>query len=310
MNRPVLAFEDFNYEYELVCADVVEGLITIESNSIDEIITDPPYGVGINSKWDKSLPSEAVWNECERVLKPGGHCVIFGQPSMAAEFFSVLNATKLEYRDTWIWAYQGTHTKGFKTEDEYFRSRIRNVYNPIYVYRKALEGSELENWERYHTNLLNIEGTRQPYKGNHDTIIDRYEKTGKKHKQSTKVSNTYGGLDRKGWVPNPMGSEPTNVQYVPRATHDERTINGMIENPHETVKPLGIMLWLVSIVSNNYTKVILDPFCGSGSTGVACRLYGKKFIGIDIDPEWVELSRVRIDNVHSLNWSMFKRVGV
>jgi site-specific DNA-methyltransferase (adenine-specific) len=285
---------------------VLEGLAQLTDSSVDNVITDPPYGVNINPAWDSALPNEEVWNECERVLKPGGNCLIFGQPSMAAEFFSVLNNTKLDYRDTWIWAYQGTHTKGYKTKGGDFRSRIRNVYNPIYCYRKAIEGTEQENWEKYHTNLFNIVDNRQAYKGDHTAITDKYEKTGKKHIQSSNKSNTFGKLDRKGWVPNPNGSEPTNIQYAPRATKAERTINNMFPNTHETVKPMGIMLWLVSMVSNDHTKVILDPFCGSGTTGMACRLLGKKFIGIDNDAGWIELAHNRIEHVHSLNWKLFK----
>ena len=103
-----------------------ELLLELSDNQIDAVVTDPPYGVGINEEWDKNMPSAEIWAECSRILKPGGHCIIFGQPSMSHEFFNIMEqakiryGSKLEYRDTWIWAYQGTHTKGFKTEDGSF----------------------------------------------------------------------------------------------------------------------------------------------------------------------------------------------
>lgn len=295
------------------CEDL---LLDISDNEIDAIVTDPPYGVGINKKWDRHMPPAEIWAECSRILKPGGHCIIFGQPSMSHEFFSIMERSKtfcqskLEYRDTWVWVYQGTHTKGFKTEDGSFRSKIRNVYNPIYVYRNELEGTEKENWEKWGTNLLNIETVRQSYKGNHTSIIKHYERTGKKHLQAEKPSNTFSGLKRKGWVPNSEGADPTNIQYCPRVTKAERTINGMVENNHETVKPLGIMLWILNLVTNNTNQIVLDCFAGSGSTGMACKLLGRKFIGMDNNAGMVKLANFRINHVFELDHGLFKRKSI
>lgn len=290
-------------------ADCMDALSSIESNFIDACITDPPYGVNINPRWDKGMPSEEVWNECERALKPGSHCIIFGQPSKAQDFFTIMANTKLEYRDTWIWAYQGTHTKGYKTEDSTFRSKIRNIYNPIYVYRKALEGSEEENWRKHRTNLLNIRDNRQQYKGNHASITKKYETTGQAHLQSDKKSNTFKKLERKGWVPG-KGAEPTNIQYVPRATKAERTMNGVIKNPHETVKPIALMLWLVGLATSDNSQIVLDPFQGTGTTGCACRLLNRKYIGIDDDPAMADIALGRIEEVYSLDESLFKRRAI
>jgi site-specific DNA-methyltransferase (adenine-specific) len=299
--------------YKISVGKSEELLLDIPDNEIDAVVTDPPYGVGINKDWDKNMPPAEMWAECSRVLKPGGHCVIFGQPSMSHEFFNIMERakkkykSKLEYRDTWIWAYQGTHTKGFKTEDGSFRSRIRNVYNPIYVYRNELEGTEEENWKKWGTNLLNIDSVRQEYKGDHTGIIKKYEETGERHLQSDTRSNTFRNLERKGWVPDEKGAEPTNIQYVARATKAERTINGQIENKYETVKPVAIMLWVLNLVTHKANQTVLDCFLGSGSTGMACRLLNRPFVGFDKNPDSVTLSKFRINHVFELDRGLFKR---
>lgn len=64
-------------------------------------------------------------------------------------------------------------------------------------------------------------------------------------------------------------------------------------NHHPTVKPTPLMRWLVRLVTPP-DGVVLDPFAGSGSTGKACVLEGFSFIGMDTDPEYVEIARRRI----------------
>lgn len=64
-----------------------------------------------------------------------------------------------------VWHYQGTHSKGYKVEEgsNLFRSKLRNVFNPILVFRKPIEESEQSNWKKYRTNLLNIDACREQY---------------------------------------------------------------------------------------------------------------------------------------------------
>jgi site-specific DNA-methyltransferase (adenine-specific) len=63
--------------------------------------------------------------------------------------------------------------------------------------------------------------------------------------------------------------------------------------PHPSTKPLGLMLDLVELFTGP-GDLVLDPFCGSGTTGIACVRIGRRFIGIERKPEWAELSRERI----------------
>jgi len=67
----------------------------------------------------------------------------------------------------------------------------------------------------------------------------------------------------------------------------------MLTPPSEAVKPLALMRWLARLVAPP-GGVVLDPFTGSGSTGTACALEGFRFVGVEREPEYVEIARARI----------------
>lgn len=66
------------------------------------------------------------------------------------------------------------------------------------------------------------------------------------------------------------------------------------EKKHLTMKPVQVMRWCISQAGN--PQVILDPFMGSGTTGVACINLGRKFIGIEIEPKYFDIACERIEN--------------
>jgi len=65
-----------------------------------------------------------------------------------------------------------------------------------------------------------------------------------------------------------------------------------IKRVHPTQKPIALMEWCISLVKG---ETILDPFMGSGTTGVACVKTGRKFIGIELDPAYCEIAKQRIE---------------
>lgn len=69
-------------------------------------------------------------------------------------------------------------------------------------------------------------------------------------------------------------------------------------NNHPTVKPVALMRYLCRLVTPPH-GVILDPFCGSGSTGVAAIHEGLSFLGIDLSPEYVEIAQRRLQHAES-----------
>lgn len=293
--------------YNVIIDKCENALLEMKDESIDTIISDIPYGVKMDS-WDGKLPGKEVWDQCCRILKPGAHMAIFCQPSQVQKLMISTASSDFEYRDQFIWVYQGTHIKGKRTEDDAFGSKVRNVYNPIMLFRKRIVGGEIDNWNIYRTNLLNLEDTRQAYKGDHSAIIKKFEETGEKHYQSETKSNTFGEMERKGWVPNAKGSFPTNVQYCSRATKDERTVYGQIENPHVSVKPVALMAWLVKLLTNSSNQVVLDMYCGTGSTGVACRHLNRKFKGVEMDPAIADIAKFRIKHTFDLEQKFFDKI--
>jgi len=63
-------------------------------------------------------------------------------------------------------------------------------------------------------------------------------------------------------------------------------------NHHPTVKPLKLMCYLITLGSQR-DDVILDPYMGSGTTGVACRMLGREFIGVEIDTGYFKIAEAR-----------------
>ena len=68
-----------------------------------------------------------------------------------------------------------------------------------------------------------------------------------------------------------------------------------VKNGHPCPKPLGWMIWVTTLASRK-DESILDPFMGSGTTGVACMNLGRKFIGIEIEPQYFDIACERIEN--------------
>ena len=68
---------------------------------------------------------------------------------------------------------------------------------------------------------------------------------------------------------------------------------------HPTQKSLDLLRRII-VASTNENDLVLDPFAGSCTTGVACNIYGRKFVGIDVEKEYLEVGKKRIESVESL----------
>ena len=87
---------------DLRLGDCLEVMKTIEDNSIDAIITDPPYGTTI-CKWDSVIDFELMWEQLNRIIKPNGAIVLFG----SEPFSSLLRCSNIKnFKYDWIWQKQ------------------------------------------------------------------------------------------------------------------------------------------------------------------------------------------------------------
>ena len=75
-------------------------------NSVDSIITDPPYGISfMNKSWDYSIPTIDIWKECLRLLKPGGHLLSFAATRTQHRMAVKIEDAGFEIRDMIAWVY-------------------------------------------------------------------------------------------------------------------------------------------------------------------------------------------------------------
>lgn len=86
--------------------DCLEQLKTLEDNSVDSIVTDPPYGLSfMGKKWDYDVPSKEIWTEALRVLKPGGHLLSFAGTRTYHRMAVNIEDAGFEIRDQIMWIY-------------------------------------------------------------------------------------------------------------------------------------------------------------------------------------------------------------
>lgn len=91
---------------QLLIGDCLEQMKTLESNSVDSIVTDPPYGLSfMGKKWDYDVPSVEVWKVALRVLKPGGHLLSFGGTRTYHRMVCAIEDAGFEIRDQIMWIY-------------------------------------------------------------------------------------------------------------------------------------------------------------------------------------------------------------
>ena len=93
-------------DFQLILGDCLEVLRGMADNSVDAVVSDPPYGLRfMGRKWDYDVPSVEVWQEALRVLKPGGHLLSFGGTRTYHRMVVAIEDAGFEIRDTVMWVY-------------------------------------------------------------------------------------------------------------------------------------------------------------------------------------------------------------
>ena len=145
---------------QLLLGDCLEVLPTLQDNSVDSIVTDPPYGLSFMGKgWDYQVPTVAIWQECFRVLKPGGHLLAFAGTRTQHRMAVNIEDAGFEIRDMIAWVYGSGFPKSRNIGDGW-GTALKPALEPITVARKPFKGTVAANVLEHGTGALNIDGCR------------------------------------------------------------------------------------------------------------------------------------------------------
>ncbi len=384
----------------LLLGDCLDVMRTMPDSSVDSVATDPPYGLNMGKKWDYDVPSVAIWAECLRVLKPGGHLLAFAGTRTQHRMAVRIEDAGFEIRDMIAWVYgsgfpksldvskaiykaagaerevvgsrkltgtarikgQGAFGATSGRSEEAYRdgSEIRDTLQitapatpdaqqwsgwgtalkpalePITVARKPLAGTVAANVLEHGTGALNVDGCRiAAGDGYTENAVTQGVNTAQTSYAPASVRRTFEPSQSGRWPANlihdgsdevvglfPSGGahggkggagaiwgsgaaggndhadgstgSAARFFYCPKASKRERGEG----NIHPTVKPVDLMRYLCRLVTPP-SGIVLDPFMGSGSTGMACELEGFDFIGIEREPEYLEIATQRIRRAQS-----------
>jgi len=269
----------------IVLGDCLDRLKEIKENSIDMVYLDPPFFTQRNhvSKTrdnSKEYMFEDCWDsigdyiefmkkrliECHRVLKPTGSIFLHCDKSASHYLRVILDEVfgMNNFLSEIIWSYKRWSNS---------KKGLLNGHQTIYFYGKT---------KKYKFNTMYTDYSPTT---NIDQILQDRERNehGKCIYKRDKEGNVINGKEKKG-VPL---SDVWSIPYLnPKA--NERT-------GYPTQKPILLLEQIIKI-STDEEDLILDPFCGSGTTLVASKLLNRKYIGIDISEEAVQLSTKRLES--------------
>ena len=281
--------------YKIENGNCLEVIKNHQDENFDACITDPPYGMGMEF-WDHSVPSVDIWKEIYRVLKPGSFCLAFCSPQLYHRLALNIEDAGFKIQDQIMWM---TTTKMPKV------NKLKPAHEPIVVAQKLFSGTIESNFNKYGVGKIDIESVRIPWD---KEPPKNWVAQGSKRRTFGKQGNTKGGADIYGKVDaNINGRYPSNIIgetlsehqkyfYAPRVTSKER----LEFNDHPTPKPISLMEYLIKIYCPK-DKLVLDPFCGSGSTGIAALLNERNFHGIEMEQKYCEIAEKRIENYLNQN---------
>ena len=356
--------------YTIMQGDNRDTLKTLEDNSIDAIVTDPPYGIDFLGKaWDANTGALETYTECLRVLKPGGYILAFSAARTYHHLAVTLEQAGFEIRDQLMWLYSSGFPKAqdigkmadsrilkgnastrsqrqVAMGDDYtevghytihsgdvetdlaqrsnkedrgtdwkpqteeaktwagWKTSLKPAHEPICMARKPFKGSTIDNVLAHGVGALNIDATRIPAE---QELIDWYNKYPEQKSKdgvyenynpevTVKKINTQSidTSEIQGRFPSNVLGEIEGYQkyfYCPKVNRKER----MLFNNHPTVKPVELMKYLIKLVTPP-NSTVLDPFNGSGSTGMAAVELGHTYIGCELDPAYVDIAKKRIES--------------
>lgn len=285
--------------YKIFNEDCRKGIKKLADNSVDFIVTDPPYFIdGMGDDWNDAnlhkraskpgvvggLPAgmkfdreqssklqaflEPLAKEFMRVLKPGGFCVVFSQGRLYHRTAMALDLAGFEIRDLLGWKYEG-QAKAFS--QDHFIKKDKNLSEK----EKLRLIAELQGMKTPQLKPQ-IEPMTLAQKPKEGTFVANWCKYG------VGLVNTKESLD---------GMFPGTIMEVSKKVRANETSEKI---DHMTVKPVCLIAHLIKLFTRE-GQTVLDPFLGSGSHGVAAVINNRNFIGFEIEPKYFEIAKKRIE---------------
>ncbi|WP_304737069.1 site-specific DNA-methyltransferase [uncultured Desulfovibrio sp.] len=239
----------------LYCGDCFDILPTLQT-TVDAVITDPPYGCTC-ADWDTPIDLALFWEKILPCTKENTAICVFSQMPFTVDL--VVSQKKLFRYDL---VYQKQKATGFLNAN---KMPLRDHELILVFYRK-----------------LPTYNPQKFYKG-----TSSLRKT-----QRARWSTIYGKrLYESGMGSNDGSRYPRSVIHAPM---EEDFFKYPGYDKHPTQKAVSVMLWLTKTYVNE-GNIVLDPFMGSGTTGVAALKCGRKFIGIEKKEEYFDTACFRLE---------------
>lgn len=296
---------------KIICSDTLELLPQIETDSIDVVLTDPPYFLNkLDNNWNyeevsnqsnqyaiKSLPAGMkfdreqgkkfyAWylkisSEIFRILKPGGFFFSFSSPRLYHRMASAIDDVGFEIRDAFMWLYTQNQAKAMGVDHFIKKMNINEK-------EKEKIKEKLNGWK-----TPQIKSCFEPIAMAQKPTDQTYLNNILKHEVG--LLNTNVRIGNNMYPANVLTVDSINelidkTFLLPKPTKKEKGDY----NDHKTVKPLAICEYLIKLSSFAKDAVVLDPFIGSGTTAVAAKKLGKNYIGIDANEKYVKISEQRL----------------
>lgn len=217
---------------EVLHADALEAMRSLGENTVDAVVTDPPYGLTalprkkvelaltrwlagerdfipggrgfMNTRWDRFVPPPALWDEAFRLLKPGGFLVSFSGARTLDLMSLSIRLAGFEVRDILAWIRADSFAKA--------PGILKSGHEPIVMARKPLQGTLAQNTTRWGTGALNIDECRTPYRNDADEAETKtknaHGRFGTRHGGNA-VFGDFGDAVRDDY--NPPGRWPSNT---------------------------------------------------------------------------------------------------
>ena len=267
---------DNDLSLRILQGDCRDLLKTLPSDSVDLIFTSPPYADSRRKTYGGIPPDRYVaWflpigNELRRVLKSSGSFVlnikektVDGERSTyVLELIQALRQSAWRWTDEYIWHKKNAFPGKWP-------NRFRDAWERLLHFTKSRQFA------------MHQDAVRVPVSVATKKRVARLSESDR-HRRTNRTRSGFGA-NQSHW----LGKDtvyPTNVLHLATECGNKK---------HSAVFPESLPEWFIRLFTES-GDTVLDPFCGSGTTGIVCRRLDRRFIGIEILPEYVVLAKERI----------------